>query len=418
MLNQSTIHTLSEANRIIIAYSGGIDSHVLLQLVANDPELQQIKKIAVHIHHGLSPNADDWSEHCEMVCNDLSIDYQSIVVAVDSDNGQSPEAAAREARYQALRSIMQTDDILLTAHHQDDQAETLLLQLFRGAGIKGLAAMPEQTDFSNGSLVRPLLNSSRTDIEAYAKQHKLNWIEDESNAEINFDRNYLRHEIMPLLTKRWPAVAQNITRSAKHCAEADMTLKELTQQLFQFNNNSLVKPYDQFVQGMLDTTLVQQYPRNQQKLIVRSWLQQCDLPLPSTAQLNAVLDEVIAAKEDAEPLVEWQGAQIRRYQSQLYAMQPLPTMDISQVYAWPNVNEPLHLPYMTLDDSLLANAELNNVSVRFRQGGERFHPFNRDKSQTLKKLMQEWQIPSFLRDYVPLIYVDEKLTAVVGYATC
>jgi len=210
---------------MIIAYSGGLDSHVLLHAVAAmRAELTGCEFIAVHINHGLSEKAGQWTKHCANQCEVLNITFAHINVDAKNKTGESPEAVAREVRYQAFREFMQPGDCLLTAHHQDDQAETLLIQLLRGAGPRGLAAMPYYSDFAEGWHARPLLNFSRDELHEYAQQtfsqNQSAWIDDESNSDTRFDRNFLRHEIIPKLKARFPGMAATLSRSAGLCAEA------------------------------------------------------------------------------------------------------------------------------------------------------------------------------------------------------
>lgn len=212
-----------------VAYSGGIDSHVLLHaLVQHKPASAQLR--AIHIHHGLQIVADEWVEHCaEQTCA-LNVPLEIKYVDAKAAKGKSPEASAREARYAALAEMMTEGEVLLTAHNQNDQAETVFLQLLRGAGVKGLAAMPAQTEFNSGILYRPLLNISRAEIAEYAVEQQLSWVEDPSNDNTHYDRNFLRQKIMPLLAERWPSFAQTVARSAQHCAEASALIEEVAEQ--------------------------------------------------------------------------------------------------------------------------------------------------------------------------------------------
>ncbi len=217
-----------DIKRLWVAYSGGRDSHVLLSLLAAiRARLEPVELHIVHVNHDLSPNAAKWAQHCAMVCQALKLPYQALNVDATPMVGESQEAAARNARYQALEQLLVAGDALCTAHHQEDQAETLLLQLMRGAGPKGLAAMPESAPLGEALLLRPLLGVSRDTLCSYAQTQGLEWIDDESNFDTRFDRNYLRREVMPRLKKRWPAAAQTVSRSAAHCAKASHTLQSV-----------------------------------------------------------------------------------------------------------------------------------------------------------------------------------------------
>ena len=219
--------SLAGFKRLIVAYSGGKDSHVLLDLLSRSERLKP-KLGALHVNHGLSEYAKAWEQHCLEVCEALAIPLIRDVVDAKPQQGESPEEAARNARYRVFNSLpFDNNDCFLMAHHQNDQAETLLLQLFRGAGLAGLAAMPVWSELASGmKACRPLLNQPQARIDDYAKQHALSWVEDESNLDLRFDRNFLRHQIVPLLQQRWPSVASNISRSADHCAEAMLILDQ------------------------------------------------------------------------------------------------------------------------------------------------------------------------------------------------
>lgn len=222
------VHALApDASGYWVAYSGGLDSQVLLHALAAVREQLPAPVGALHINHNLQPDASAWAEQCRAVCAELGITYRALSIQAHAQPGESPEAAARAARYQALVDAVPEGGVLLTAHHQDDQAETLLLQLVRGAGPKGLAAMPERALLGDVPLLRPLLNVSRAALLDYAEQHRLRWLEDPTNASTEYDRNFLRHEILPLLKQRWPATSLVLARSAQHQADAVRLLTEL-----------------------------------------------------------------------------------------------------------------------------------------------------------------------------------------------
>ncbi|MEM7019036.1 MAG: tRNA lysidine(34) synthetase TilS [Pseudomonadota bacterium] len=208
-----------------VAYSGGIDSHVLLHLLKTSSPRSIIS--AVHIHHGLQSNADGWAQHCEDVCQNLDIPCQVIRVNVSQDKGASLEESARKARYVAFADLLDPNEILCMAHHADDQAETVLLRMLKGAGPNGLAGMPATRQLGNGWLWRPLLTQPRETLVAYANQHKLRWIEDTSNTDTRFDRNFLRQNILPTLKERWPGLLQTFNRTAAHQQQTSEMLKQL-----------------------------------------------------------------------------------------------------------------------------------------------------------------------------------------------
>ena len=290
-------------HRIFIGYSGGIDSHVLLNVCATLPEFKS-KLTAVYIHHGLQKEADDWAIHCQKVVSNLGVQFLEIRVYALPNAGESPEEAARNARYNAFKNIIFENDILLMAQHQEDQLETVLLQLFRGSGLKGLAGMPEKMPFSKGFLVRPLLNVSKVEIQAYALEHQLIWIEDPSNQSLIYDRNFLRHEIIPKLKQRWQSLDKTVARTATHCAEAENVISNIAQSKFETvlntENNTLNIP-----------TLLT-FSEVEQRFILRQWFEFSGLKMPSHDFLQRILNEVIGAKIDRHPVLHKKGVTVSR----------------------------------------------------------------------------------------------------------
>ncbi|MEE9451863.1 MAG: tRNA lysidine(34) synthetase TilS [Gammaproteobacteria bacterium] len=396
-----------------LAYSGGVDSHVLLHILAmQSPHKIRHKIQVVHINHGLNSKSQSWDQHCADVCHQLKLPYQSISIGVHHKAGESLEAVARHARYQALASMMHSDDCVLTAHHQNDQAETLLLQLLRGAGVKGCSAMPLIAPFAKGYLYRPLLNFNREQLRQYAQQQGLQWIEDESNDDTRFDRNFIRHKIMPTIVKRYPGALKSLSRSTKHFAEADQLLTELAEQDYKNCLGSVKNTLS--IGALLKLNLARQ------RLLLRYWLEALSFVIPHTRKLAHIQQDVLYSRVDAMPLITWSGVEVRRYRDNLYAMAPLCPHKQRKTLAW-DLTKALRLPNNL--GILQAQASLgqglktpsSTLEVRFRHGGERFHPAGRVQSQTLKKLLQDWSVPPWQRDRIPLLYYDQHLICVVGY---
>lgn len=412
---------IPHGQRLRVAYSGGVDSHCLLHALAGLCRLRpDITLTAIHIHHGLSPNADDWASHCQRVCRDLDIRCELVRVCATPKPGESPEAAARAARYAAFEGLITSGDWLLTAHHCDDQAETLLLQLLRGAGVRGLAAMAKSSPLGKGLLIRPLLGVARDEIKAYARWHDLAWIEDESNLNLGFDRNLLRHEIMPRLASRWPSAAATISRSAGHCAEALELLDALA---------------DEDLQSLIDAdhcalsvSGLKNMREARQRNVLRYWIYRQGHDLPDARQLEGILVDVVQAAWDAVPCVGWSESEIRRYRDKIYLMHRLKPHDPSQVIPWTDLGSPLYLP--SLDMVLQPGEGVGSraleyirhhglsVTVRFRRGGEICRLPGKSHHQELKKLFQEHGVPPWLRERIPLIYTGERLIRAVGYFDC
>ncbi|WP_236101965.1 tRNA lysidine(34) synthetase TilS [Methylotetracoccus oryzae] len=399
--------------RYWVALSGGLDSTVLLHLChalrSTQPDLPLT---AAHIHHGLQHHADDWVASCAEACRALDIPLTICHVDARPKRGESPEAAARDARYTALSGLLGTGDTLLTAQHRDDQAETLLLQLLRGAGVAGLAAMPERAAFGPGFLARPLLQVGRAELTAYAEEHQLRWVEDPSNSDIRFARNYLRREIMPMLRARWPGADQALARSSAHCAETKDLLDELAAEL-------LHRIADDSRDTLVVARLAELAPA-QQRLVLRHWLSARGCTLPSTVLLERIRTEVCRAGRDRQPVVAWSDVEVRRFRGQLHLCQATPNPDPSWETEWDG-RSPLLLP--PNNGRLLAERWLGpgldpaqwhegRITVRYRRGGESLRLPDRGGSRELKKLLNEAGVPYWERNRIPLIYIDAALAAV------
>jgi len=408
---------LPAPRRYCVAFSGGLDSHVLLHALVQLREQLPASAIhAIHIDHGIHPDSRGWADHCLQVCRQLGVSLAQQRVDVRTQNGQSLEAQARHARYQAFTELSREGDMLLLAHHRDDQAETLLLQLLRGAGVKGLAAMPGCAAFGGGWLARPLLGYSRAQLHTYARDQRLDWIEDPSNRDLVFDRNYLRHAVMPLLHERWPSAAACLARAAGLQAEAAGLLDQLAQQDLELARGP--EPHS------LLLTPLRRLAAERQRNLLRYWLVSCGLPVPAAVQLRRIQTEILPAARDACPKVHWPGAEVRRYRDLVYAMTPLSASSDDWRQHWDLCNA-LALP---TGDKLISRvvqgrglreaALADGVQVRFRRGGERCRLPGREHRHSLKKLFQIWGVPSWQRDRIALVYIGEELAQVVGFCVC
>ncbi len=403
-------HTVSQ---VLIAYSGGLDSHVLLHLCASLRAIQpQIVLRAIHIDHGLQAVSAQWVTHCQTVCAALNIPFICEALHLKVQTGESVEAVAREARYAVFSQYLRAGEMLLTAHHQDDQAETVLLHLLRGSGVDGLAAMPEIRPLAQGYLGRPLLRVSRAELVTYAQQNQLNYITDPSNEDNRFDRNFLRQKIIPLLQQRWVTVNKTLARAARLQGETRQLLAQtLSEKLLQ-------------LQGTTTETLsVQALLKHEpimQKALLREWLAQHRFLRPEQKKMTYILTDILQARPDAMPFVRWEGCEIRRYRDDLYAMSPLTPHDTAQVLMWENITQPLYIESLgkTLFPEILGAWQVylkqhtDKVSVRFRQGGESLYLPARGGHHALKHLLQEWGIPPWQRERLPLIYVGAKLVCI------
>lgn len=404
------------AQRWLVAYSGGLDSSVLLHaLVAGQP---QAVIEAVHVNHGLSANAGAWQEHCRRQCESLGVTLHT--VAVDVSGEGNVEERARRARYQAMTELMQPEDCLLLAQHCQDQAETLLYRLMRGAGVKGLAAMAYERELSPGHLLRPLLGLERADLLAYAQQVGLHWIDDESNTDERFDRNYLRHQVLPVLQARWPAASQTLARSAEHCREAQLLLEDLARL-----DGELLDERVEALGYSVGVTTLMQLPDRRRNNWLRYWLERRFGVVPGHQAL-ADIHQQLLGPQGATPSarVDLAPTQMRRHQQRLFLLNAkllwAPAPD-QRPLEWRDKTQPLTLPGGDrLQLSPVAEGQVGlspdcfsqPLQVRWRQGGERCRPEGRAHSQTLKKLLQEYQVPAWLRSRVPLLYAGDELAAV------
>lgn len=403
---QLKLHTPD--NKLVVAYSGGLDSHVLLHLLSQIPNAQQLLR-AIHVNHGLQINSLSWAQHCENTCTSMGIQFDVISLNLEIPKGQSLEEVARTERYKALHQSLKENETLLTAHHQNDQVETFLLNLFRGAGVDGLASMPISRMFgpkgSERQLLRPLLSNDRKSLESYAKLHKLNVVEDPSNLDQGYDRNYLRQKIIPQLLMRWTGVDKSITRAASIQSEAKEILNEVAE--FEFKNIC------DFKKNTLSLSRLKKLSKAKQKLVLRYWVASSGFSYPSEKKLRHLFSDVIEADIDMQPLLEWQGVQLRRFRDNLYISEPLLAHDSSMVIDW-DLSSPLTIDSLnlTIKPEVLPQGS-NNVSVRFRQGGEKIRIPNRG-NLSLKNIFQEEGIPPWMRERLPLLYIDDELFRIIG----
>ncbi|MBK1722894.1 tRNA lysidine(34) synthetase TilS [Thiocystis violacea] len=417
------LEPFESASRIWVAFSGGMDSSVLLAAATEVRESLPGALHAIHVDHGLHPDSALWAAHCAEFCRLRAIPLTTEHLQLAARQGESLEALAREARYAVFAGLLGRGDLLLTAHHEDDQAETLLLALLRGSGARGLAAMPVEARLGRGYLVRPLLASHREELLRYARARGLGWIEDPSNAHLTLDRNFLRHQILPRLRTRWPAVSTTLSRSARHCAEAAQLVEGLAlatlPQLFGDHP------------GTLSIEMLEQLDRPLQKAVLRAWLEQHGFGLPDTSRLERVLDEVVAARADANPLVAWKGCEVRRYRGDLFCLVPLPapparTVDLPwRIGRMPSSLElPSGLGVLEWQPAVAEAMDggrgraVLELHVRFAQVGHVCTPATEIHARRLKDLFQTAGVPSWLRPYVPLVFCADGLIAIAGVCGC
>jgi len=400
--------SVKDITDVIIAYSGGVDSHVLLHACSTlKASFNAVNFKAIYIDHGLHQDSKKWTVHCQRTSENLGIDFLSEAVNAVDVKGDGPEQAARHARYDALRKHCLENALLLIAQHQDDQAETLMLQLFRGAGVKGLASMPRLAAFGEGYIGRPFLELSQQDILNYAAQCQLNWVEDTSNLELTYDRNFLRQQVIPLIKERWPAFAKTTARTASHCAEASSILNDYASTLLK--GNSSADLCVDSIEGQTDKV---------KRLVLRQWLANNAVRMPSEKILHQLLP-LITLTLGKSACVAWAEYQVRLYNGSLYFSEQqsdaLPTKDI----CWQA--EQIELPgslgvlrkKRVMSGGISEHFWLESrLSIRHRVGGESIKLVGSLGRKKLKKLYNEAKIFPWVRGDVPLIYIDDELVAV------
>ena len=385
-----------------IAFSGGLDSTVLLHLLANSESIPPLS--AVHVHHGLQAAADAWPSHCQSICDHLGVPLR--IMRVQVQPGASLEGAAREARYQAFTEVMGAGAVMLTAQHREDQAETLLFRLLRGAGVRGLTAMPVHRPLAGGHLVRPLLHVSRGELEAYAMAHQLQWIADPSNTDTQFSRNYLRHRVFPRLTERWPQAVSCLARSAEHLNEAQGLLDELARIDLQAADQPSPFPWLPLPSLML--ACLRELSDARQRNALRHWLS----PLTRLPDSDHWVgwQSLRDARHDAQPLWRLADGQLHRCGERIWWLPSSWSEFSDTAVSWPDAQHPLPLPGNGLL-RIVGKAPAGPFEVRYRQGGETLDVPGRGR-RDLKRLLNESGVPGFVRGRLPLLYQGERLLGV------
>jgi tRNA(Ile)-lysidine synthase len=411
---------------LCVAFSGGADSTALLAAVAalRHPPLELR---AIHIDHRLHPHSRRWSAHCRRVARELGVPLTVRTATIVRRPGESPEAAARAVRYRLLAGALADGEALLTAHHQDDQLETVLLQLLRGAGVAGLAAMPEAAAFARGVLVRPLLPLTHARLTAWVSAAGLKWIEDDSNAELRLDRNYLRARVLPLIRARWPSAAATVTRAARHAAEAQRLLDAL----------GAADAGRARCGADLSARALRTLPPDRRRNALRFWIASAGHLPPPSSRLEEIAGPLLAAREDAHPFVAWEGGVVQRQadrlslraggtaaaraaqRSRAAAPEPADAAAAPEVtWQWRGRRScvlPPPFGRLTLRRDARGPLDLAalpaTLTVRTRRGGERLRPVRGGPRRTLKSLLQEARVPLAQRARLPLLFDGERLIA-------
>jgi tRNA(Ile)-lysidine synthase len=390
-----------------IAFSGGLDSTVLLHLLVHLAKTESLPTLsAIHVHHGLQAAADAWPDHCQSVCDAQGVSLQ--VVRVQVQPGASIERAARDARYAAFIEATQANEVLMTAQHRDDQAETLLFRLLRGAGVRGLSGMPSERPLGRGHLLRPLLNVTRAELEAYATEHQLSWIEDPSNQDHQFSRNYLRHQVFPVLTARWPQAVATMARSAAHLSEAQGLLDELAK--IDLAHASTASDFDWLGLPSLELAPLEKLSDARQRNALSHWLKPLTT-LPDSDHWSG-WENVRDATGDARPLWRLAAGELHRAGGRLWWLSGGWLRTPPSPVSWAEPSVSLVLPdngVLTLTGQIPDGL----LHIRYREGGEVMNLPGRGH-RDLKRLLNESGVPGFVRGRLPLLYRDEQLLAVAN----
>lgn len=395
---------------VAVAYSGGLDSSALLHGLAAEPAVRARGLRAIHVDHGLQTSSREWVSVCKRVCADLDVPITVLSVEVERSSGFGLEASARRARFSAMQAAIFHREIVAFAHHRDDQAETVLLKLLRGAGPEGLSAMRTLRPFGGGHAWRPLLNTSRTTLRSYAEQVGLDWISDPSNADTLIDRNYLRMDVLPKIRKRWPEADASITQSADWVRAAADFIDEQS-------DLALAR-----VQGLDPNTLRFRpwlaLPDALRDPVLRRWLRAIGLPEPNRYQVGELVRQLVEAAEHKLPCIRWPGAEIRRYRDLVHALRPLQLPEARWRKSWTgeSLELPANLGTLRLVDNKGRDPDSfpdRPLQVRFRQGGEALRLDSNGCTRDLRDLFQEAGVPPWERARIPIVVnADEQLLAV------
>lgn len=405
---------IQPGQHLAVALSGGVDSVVLLHILARLSDMMHFSLSAVHVHHGISRNAGLWSQFCCNLCHSLDVPIYVAYLQIRKENGLSLEAVAREQRYQVFNRSY--GDFVVLAQHRDDQAETLMLQLLRGAGVRGLSAMPiirKQSRQAAPQILRPLLHVSRHSIETYARHNHLNWIDDESNDSTAYNRNFLRHEIFPRLSQRYPNYSATLQRASEHLSESLLLLDEL----------AIIDSAQCLQADKLIVDQLRSLSPSRAKNLLRHILIKQGAALPSSAKLEELLQQLSAVQADNRIQIRFGRTEIRCFKGLVHILINRATFHrTDETYPWfgeselvlPQTGDTIRFDKTTGTGLCAVKLSTNPVTVRFRQGGERFRPACKRPRRSLKNLMQEAVIPSWNRDTLPLLFCGEQLIWVPG----
>ncbi|MEJ2383433.1 MAG: tRNA lysidine(34) synthetase TilS [Xanthomonadales bacterium] len=396
------IARLPRPRRYWVGFSGGADSTALLQALFESRDRLAAPLHAIHFHHGLQPSADAWLMHCEAFCRERGIPFRGERLEIAADTRSSPEEAARKARYRVAARLLRAEELLLTAHHLQDQAETLFLNLMRGSGIEGLAGIPPLRKLGRGWVGRPLLEVERTELERWLRERAIEWLEDASNADVAFDRNFLRHELFPLLETRWPGLDRRLARTARHARQSAAAMAGfIGHRTGELLDDSIRLPVRALLE--LDPAV--------RSLILREWLRRNELPALPETRINEFLQQLAGAGSARHAEVRWGDWMIKRYRDDLWLHPCLPELACA-ASQWQNAGRvTLGAASGTLSLTDQSISPPGGWTVGPRRVGARFRQTVDGPSRTLKHCFQACGVPPWLRPAVPVLYWDDEPVA-------
>jgi tRNA(Ile)-lysidine synthase len=409
----SELKPFSSTKKFWVACSGGLDSCVLLHLFYSfKNNIKQTIEV-VYVNHGLQEESEKWGQFCKELCQQYELVFTEIVINEKCPKGKSIEEWAREKRYSLIVNMMKKNDVLFTAHHQDDQVETFFLQAFRGAGPRGLSSMPSIKSHDHIFLCRPLLDFTRAEIEGYAKENNLTWQVDSSNSDIRYDRNFLRQKVLPVIEERWPSYRKTINRLILNQQEFRSLIDDVA-----CGDMKLVSHKDTMC---LNVKALKQLSIERQKNLICFWLSEQGFSLPGSKNVIQILSDIVDSREDKSPCVDWKSVEIRRYKNLLYALEKIEGKKLNVELEW-SPEDTLSILNETLiaksqDGKGISKSKTKDARfiIRYRQGGEKINPDKHGHTKTVKQLFQENAVLPWLRDQIPLIYIDEKLAVIPGF---
>jgi len=411
---------LGRHEEIFVAFSGGLDSTALLHALVSIDSIDPERITALHVNHGLSEQAGAWEQHCKEQCRLRGVRMKSHPVEPGDPRGRGTEAMAREARYEWLQAQMSMGSVLMTAHHLNDQVETILANIFRGSGVRGLVGIRKSRSLARGSLWRPLLGVAHKSIATYAIEHGLKWIEDPMNVDCRHTRNHIRHRVLPVVREKWQGVDGVIARSAENWLDASELLDEIAE-----SDLASMRHCREGRFNLLSVSDLNSHGRRRMTNALRMWFVHCGFEIPHRRRLLSVIDSLIAEEPVPTCLVSWPGAEVRRYRDWLYLSATRERTTFSTLNWDRNATEPV----LINDRRLVAHPargtgirrsvyDNSTITIRHRRGGESCQGPRSLYHKKLKKIFQEKGIPPWQRDDIPLLYIGDSLAGVVGVCYC